>query len=79
VKTSHDSTDRLGRLLAIPGTRLLQRGDHEASVSFSLTHLTQVAEILQAKRRKKLSEEHRAKLIEASTPYRFSSGSNTPI
>lgn len=60
VKTSHDSTDRLGRLLKIRGTRLLARGDHEASVEFPPGAIEKVAEILQLKRRRKVSEEQRA-------------------
>jgi|GEM_PF-4775734 len=63
---------RLDALLAIPGARLLQRGDSEASVAFPPEHLDHVASILKLRRRRPaISEEHARKLAEAGAKHRF--------
>src|SRR4051812_44715639 len=46
VQTYNDGSDRLGRLLSLPGARLHQRGDREASVVFLPAALEAVAGIL---------------------------------
>lgn len=74
VRTAYDSTDRLGRLEALPGCRVHQRGDHEASLTFPPEHLPVVLEIIRAKPRRRLSEAHRRKLIEAGSGHRFAPG-----
>jgi hypothetical protein len=59
VRTRHDPTDRLGRLLALPGARLHQRGDAEAAVIFAPECLDEVAQILRLRRRRQLTPEQR--------------------
>jgi hypothetical protein len=45
------------------------------TVLFDVADFDRVAEIIQPKRRRRLSPEHKAKLIEASRPFRFGHGS----
>jgi hypothetical protein len=59
------------RLLSLPGVTRHQVGDGEASVTFPPRLLVQVADLLQAKRRRHLSPEHRAKLAAARAPFLF--------
>src|SRR5262249_30509383 len=70
--------DRLGQLLALPGARLHQRGDDEATAVFPPDRLEEAASILRLMRRRQLSETHRRKLVEASASFRFPPGSNVP-
>jgi hypothetical protein len=51
-----------GRLLAIPGVKVQQRGDREVNVSFDPALFTQVADLLQARKRKVFSPEEQARL-----------------
>ena len=71
VRTYNDGSNRLGRLLAIPGAKLRQRGDREASITFPPEGLEAVAGILRLKTRQRLSEDHRRRLIEAGAVHRF--------
>lgn len=64
--------DRLERLLAIKGTRLLQRGDREASVAFRPKDLEAVAVVLGLRRRRQMSEEQKLKAGERLAAYRYS-------
>jgi hypothetical protein len=59
VRTKADRTDRLGRLLALPGSRLHQRGDFESSVVFDPANIDAVAGILKLHLRRRLSDEQR--------------------
>jgi hypothetical protein len=77
VRTRRDPTDRLGRLLAVPGARLHQRGDDEASVTSPPEHLEAVAAILQLRRRRQVSDDHRRRLTEAGAGFRFQHGSKS--
>jgi hypothetical protein len=61
------------RLKAIPGVKVHQDGDRECIVIFPPEVLPQVAEVLGAKKRRQLSEEHRQRLSESNARYRFSS------
>lgn len=64
VRTRRDGSNRLGRLLAIPGARLHQRGDDEAAVTFPPEALGVVAGILRLRERPKQSPEQRAAAAE---------------
>lgn len=60
-------TDRprvVSRLVAIPGVRIHQRGDCEASVTFPPELTAQVAQLLKARVRRRLSPERRAVVAE---------------
>src|ERR1700733_11756606 len=46
-------------LLAIPRARVRQRGDHEIAILLAPEHLNRAAEILKARRRRRLSAEAR--------------------
>src|SRR5262249_44677372 len=74
VRTKGDPTNRLGRLLAIPGSRLRQRGDHPATVVIPDEQFEQAAAIIHARKRRQLSAEHQAKLTAAAAPFRFQPG-----
>jgi hypothetical protein len=64
-------TKRLQKQLrAIPGARVVQQGDNELRISFDPAHLEAVATILECRKRRQLSPEHRAKLVEAGNRYR---------
>ncbi|OAI41454.1 hypothetical protein AYO40_03085 [Planctomycetaceae bacterium SCGC AG-212-D15] len=68
----HPRTGRL--LLDIPGIRLHQDGDLEMSLVFPVDLFPAVAAIVLPRRRRRLSPERRAKLVEASLPFRFKPG-----
>jgi hypothetical protein len=74
-----DAPSRRRALLALPGVRVRQRGDREVTVSFNPALTEQVAQILGCRRRRKLTTEHRRKLVEAGSGHRFGPGSNAPI
>jgi hypothetical protein len=59
------------RLIALPFVRIKQWGDRECRVLFDPGHLSEVAELLGAKKRRQLSESHRAKLVQAGRRTRF--------
>ncbi len=59
-------TDRrlmVGRLIAVEGVRVHQRGDSEVRVVFAPDRLDAIAELLQARRKRHLSPENKAKAI----------------
>lgn len=68
-------TNRLARL---PYTRVHQDGNDGGNVVFPVEHFEEVARIMHARRRKQLSEEHRAKLVEAGRRFQISPGCTTP-
>lgn len=59
------------RLMAIPGTARLQVVDRELSVSFHPAQLEEVAELLQARRRRQLTDEERERLAAIGAAFRF--------
>jgi hypothetical protein len=74
VRTYRDSSDRLGRLLALPGARLKNRGDAEAIVVIPNDQFEAAAEIIHARKRRQISEGNLAKLSAANAPFRFRPG-----
>jgi hypothetical protein len=64
VRTRNDGSRRLPRLLEIPGVKLHQRGDDEASVILPLEAFDRVDEILQFRRRPRQSPEQRTAAAE---------------
>jgi hypothetical protein len=74
VRTFNDGSDRLGRLLAIPGARLHQNGDREATVVIPNDQFERAAEIIRARRRRQLSDSERRRLAEIGAEYRFQHG-----
>jgi hypothetical protein len=64
VRTYNDGSNRLGRLLALPGATLHQRGDREASVTVPLDQIDRIDDIIHFRRRRHLSPEQRAAAIE---------------
>lgn len=71
-------TDRrrmIPRLMAIEGVKMRQHGDNEANVSFPVdppSILDKVAELLQPRRKRKLTEEQRQAAAARLAPYHFS-------
>jgi hypothetical protein len=61
-------------LLAIPGGRVWQRGDREITVLVDAEHLDAAAGILKARRRRRLTEEQRERLVAAGQRNWFSRG-----
>jgi hypothetical protein len=51
-----------GKLMAIPGVRVVQRGDHEVQVAFPPDLLDEVATLLHARRKRRISDETRERL-----------------
>ena len=70
VWTDHRGMRR--RLLDLLGARLHQGGDREWTIVVSLDHLGAAATIIKARKRRRLSEEHRAKLGSAGSKSQFS-------
>ena len=64
------------RLKALPFAEVAQDGADGANVVFDVEHFDQVAEIMKPRRRRRLSPEHRAKLLEASREFWFLPGSD---
>lgn len=60
------------KLWAIPGVQRYQTGDEEINVKFPLGSLEQVAELLQARRKRRLTPEQIEKQTERLAKYRFS-------
>jgi hypothetical protein len=58
---------KIGMVGAIPGLRLHQRGDLEATYVFAPELLDRVATEIKAKKRRQLSDEQKARLIEQGT------------
>src|SRR5260370_15261696 len=59
---------------AIPGIVLHQDGDDEKTFVFPVDLFDQVAAIMEPKRIKRLTDEQRARLVEAGQLYRFQAG-----
>ena len=66
------------RLIALPFTEVAQDGTDGANVVFDLEHFEEVAEIMRPRKRRRLSEEHKAKLAASNTEYRFRPASDAP-
>jgi hypothetical protein len=67
-------TDRpkmIAKLIAVPGVTVRQRGDAECRVTFPPDRLDTVAELLQARRKRQVSEATRQRLIEVGAAGRF--------
>lgn len=67
-------TDRrliVSRLIALPGVKVHQRGDSECSVTFQPEHLENVAQLLQARRRRQVPEAERQRLAQMSATHGF--------
>lgn len=62
------------RLLAIPGVKVRQRGDYEVNASFPTERLDEVCTLLQARRRRQVSEAEKERLrnISGLSTYRAS-------
>jgi hypothetical protein len=59
----------VSRLAAVPGVRVRQRGDSEITVVFPADRLDEVAAILKARRRRRLSPEHKAVAVANLKPF----------
>src|SRR5712692_6269018 len=66
------------QVAAIPGIVLHQDGNDEKTFLFPVGLFDQVAAFVEPKKLRRLSEEHKAKLLKASKPYRIKPGSNSP-
>jgi hypothetical protein len=74
-----DGHPKIARQVAgIPCVVLHQDGDEEKTFLFPASLFAQVAALVEPKKIRRLSEEHKAKLVEASKPYRIKPGSNSP-
>jgi hypothetical protein len=62
------------KLAALPGASLWQDGSDGATVLFDGALFSQVAKLMHPRRCRRLSDERRAKLIEAGAKHRFSNG-----
>lgn len=60
-------------LTEVPGARAHQQADNEISIVFDVDHLDAVAKIVGARRRRKLSEEHKRRLAASNAGSRFKS------
>jgi hypothetical protein len=66
------------RLLALPGVTPHQRGDLEVSVTFPPDLFPEVAALLKPLKRRRLSDEHKARLMESNTTHRFRPKASPP-
>jgi len=66
------------RVESLPYAKISQDGDDGMNIIFPAEHFEQVAEIVQPRRRRRLSEENRARLVESGRQFHFSPGSNRP-
>ena len=62
------------KLAALSGASLWQDGSDGATVLFDVALFPQVARLMHPRRCRRLSDEQRAKLIEAGAKHRFSNG-----
>jgi hypothetical protein len=74
VRTFNDNSNRLGRLLETPGSRLHQNGDREATVVIPNDQFERAAEIIRARRRRQVSDSERRRLAQAGAKFRFQPG-----
>lgn len=61
------------RLAELDCCKVYQNGDHEVSFIFPVKRFEEVAAIVRPRKRRRLSEEQKHILAEASAPYRFKS------
>ena len=59
------------RLRALPFAEVTQDGDDGANVAFPLEHFEEMAEIMQPRKRRRLSEEQRRQSVERLRKYQF--------
>ena len=71
-------SSRAIRKLVALGLKVVQRGDTEAAFMFDPRQIDQVAAIIQAKRRRRLSPEHRAAAVAALARARMSAYKKGP-
>lgn len=62
------------RLKALPGVQVVQDGDDGINVTFRLEQFDVVAAVLKPRRRRRLSPEHKDKLVAAGAPFRKTAG-----
>jgi hypothetical protein len=67
---------KANQVAAIPGVLVHQDGDDEKTFVFPVTIFAEVAAIVEPKRSKRLTDEQKAKLIDAGKPHQFQSGAN---
>jgi hypothetical protein len=60
-----------GKLVAVPGVKVHQRGDREVRVLFAPNMLDAIARLLRARRKRQVSEEERARLKAMSARFGF--------
>ena len=74
-------TNRAGsvakRLKALPFVTVVQDGTDGVNATFPPDHFDAVAEIMKPRKRRRLSGEQRAKLVEAGAKYRFQHGAQS--
>ncbi len=71
-----DGHPKVGKqVAAIPGIVLHQDGDEEKTFLFPVSLFDQVAALVEPKKVRRLTEEHKAKLLEAGQKFRFKDGS----
>jgi hypothetical protein len=72
------ATDRNGavarRLRKLDFTEVLQDGDDGINIAFPVECFEEVASIVKPKRRRRLSEQHKCRLLEAGRSHRFGGG-----
>ena len=64
------------RLAALSFTTVVQDGSDGLNATFPVEHFDKVAAIIKPRKRRRLSEEQRARLVEAGAKYRFSAGAH---
>ena len=75
------STDRRGsvtkRIAALPYATVVQDGDDGISATFPADRIDEVAQLIKARRRRRLSETEKRRLVEAGAKYRFRHGAES--
>ncbi len=66
-------------LLALPGVESRQRGDKELNVTFPVESLDVVADCLHARRRRRVSDAEKARLVAMSAEHRFKPAVSTSV
>lgn len=64
-------------LKALPFTEVVQDGSDGSNVTFDLEHFDEVAQIMKPRKRRRLSEEHKARLAASNAKYRFQPASQS--
>lgn len=67
------------QLVALPGVVLHQDGDREKTFLFDAAEFDSVAAIVLPRKRRRLSEDHKANLLAAGRGFRFGHGSQSEI